>query len=391
MIIPRTAADTARRLAQGFPIVAITGPRQAGKTTLARALFADKPYVSLEDPVERDFATRDPRSFLARFARGGVLDEAQRAPELFSYLQGVVDTRNRMGEFVLTGSQQFALTAGITQSLVGRVGQVHLLPFSLAELEQGGLRPATLEQALWTGGYPPLHDRRVALGDWFPNYVATYLERDVRQLLAVRDLGLFQRFLAMCAARCGQLLNLSSLASDCGITHVTAREWLTVLEASYVVVLLRSHHRNFGKRLVKAPKLYFVDTGLAAWLIGIRDAATLQTHAQRGALFESLVISEVLKHEYGAGRPGEMTFWRDSAGHEIDLVLPVGGRLQPVEIKSGRTFSSDWPSQAMAWARQVGADSLPPVIVYGGSDGYEREGYRVVGWRDLAQPEVSTG
>ena len=388
-MIPRTAADTARRLARGFPIVALTGPRQSGKTTLARALFSDKPYVSLEDPVERDFATRDPRSFLARYAHGGVLDEAQRAPELFSYLQGVVDARNRMGEFVLTGSQQFGLTAGITQSLAGRAGLVHLLPFSLAELERVGLRPASLEQALWHGGYPPLHDRRIAPGDWFSNYVATYVERDVHQLLAVRDLGLFQRFLGMCAARTGHLLNLSSLASDCGITHVTARQWLSVLEASYVVVLLRPYHSNFGKRLVKTPKLYFVDVGLAAWLLGIRDAEALQTHAQRGALFESLVISEVLKHEYNAGRRGEMYFWRDSAGHEIDLLLPVGDRLQPIEIKSGRTFSSDWSAQALYWARLVGDLSLPPIILYGGSDRYEREGCRVVGWRDLALPAAA--
>ena len=240
-MLNRSAFSTALRLAQGFPVLAITGPRQSGKTTLARTLFADKPYVSLEDPEERSFADADPRGFLARFPQGAILDEVQRCPDLFSYLQGVVDTRRRMGEFILTGSQQFGLMSNISQSLAGRVGLLQLLPFSLAELKEGGLLPATLDVAMLQGCYPPLYDRPVAPGDWFPNYVSTYLERDVRQLLAVRDLSLFQRFLKMCAARSGQLLNLSALAADCGISHVTAREWMTVLEASYVVYLLRPY------------------------------------------------------------------------------------------------------------------------------------------------------
>ena len=383
-MLARAALDTLLRLARAFPVIAITGPRQSGRTTLARAVFADKPYVSLEDPEERAFAAADPRGFIARFERGAVFDEAQRSPQLFSYLQGVVDARGRVGDFVLTGSQQFGLMSGITQSLAGRVGLLHLLPFSLAELEQAGLAPRSLEQALWQGGYPPLHDRRIAPGDWFPNYVASYLERDVRRLLAVRDLALFQRFLKMCAARTGQLLNLSSLAADCGITHVTAREWLTVLEASYVVVLLRPYHRNYGKRLVKTPKLYFLDVGLAAWLLGVRDAASMVVHAQRGALFETMVISEILKHEFNAGRTGELYFWRDSAGNEVDLLLPAGERQQPVEIKSGSTFSPDWLAPARRWAALAGDEALPPIIVFGGSGRYEREGCRVVGWRDLA-------
>jgi predicted AAA+ superfamily ATPase len=253
-------------------------------------------------------------------------------------------------------------------------------------LTLAGFAPRSLEQALWQGGYPPLHDRRIEPGDWFPNYVATYLERDVRQMLAVRDLAVFQRFVKMCAARSGQLLNLSSLAADCGITHVTAREWLSVLEASYLVVLLRPYHRNYGKRLVKTPKLYFLDPGLAAWLLGIRDAESLMAHAQRGALFETLVISEILKHEFNAGRTGELYFWRDHAGHEVDLLMPTGNRLQPIEIKSGSTFSPDWPAQARRWMAWAGDEALRPIIVYGGSGRYAREGCRVVGWRDLALP-----
>ena len=226
----------------------------------------------------------------------------------------------------------------------------------------------------------PLHP-----ADWFPNYVSTYLERDVRQLLAVRDLSLFQRFLKMCAARSGQLLNLSALAADCGISHVTAREWMTVLEASYIVYLLRPHHRNFGKRLVKMPKLYFLDTGLMAYLLGIRDVNTLATHALRGALFETLVVSEWVKRQFNAGQIAELYFWRDSAGHEVDMLIPNGNQFMPVEIKSGSTFSNDWTAALRKLSALFGDAALPPGIVYGGEGQYEREGCQVVGWRALAE------
>jgi predicted AAA+ superfamily ATPase len=383
-MLNRSAFSTALRLAQGFPVLAITGPRQSGKTTLARTLFADKPYVSLEDPEERSFADSDPRGFLARFPQGAILDEVQRCPDLFSYLQGVVDKRKRMGEYILTGSQQFGLMSNISQSMAGRVGLLQLLPFSLAELREGGLLPATLDEMMLRGCYPPLYDRPVAPGDWFPNYVTTYLERDVRQLLAVRDLSLFQRFLKMCAARSGQLLNLSALGADCGISHVTAREWMTVLEASYIVYLLRPHHQNFGKRLVKMPKLYFLDTGLMAYLLGIRDVNTLTTHASRGALFETMVVSEWVKRQFNAGQVAELYFWRDSAGHEVDLLIPQGNQFMPVEIKSGSTFSSDWTAGLRKLSALFGDAALAPGIVYGGDGQYERDGCRVVGWQALA-------
>ena len=386
-MINRAAYSTALRLAQGFPVLAITGPRQSGKTTLARTLFAGKPYVSLEDPEEREFADADPRGFLARFPQGAILDEVQRCPGLFSYLQGVVDERKRMGEFILTGSQQFGLMSNIAQSLAGRVGLLQLLPFSLAELKEGGMLPVALDTMMLQGGYPPLYDRPVAPADWFPNYVSTYLERDVRQLLAVRDLSLFQRFLKMCAARSGQLLNLSALAADCGISHVTAREWMTVLEASYIVYLLRPYHRNFGKRRVKMPKLYFLDTGLMAYLLGIRDDESLATHASRGMLFETLVVSEWVKRQFNAGQVAELYFWRDSAGHEVDLLVLNGSLLQPVEIKSGSTFSSDWTAALRKLSAIFGDAALPPGIVYGGEGQYEREGCRVVGWQALAEKD----
>lgn len=382
-MIKRQAEILARTLARGFPIVAFTGPRQSGKTTLARELFAGHAYVTLEDPVEKEYALRDPRGFLARFADGAVIDEAQRCPELFSYLQGLVDARRRMGDFILTGSQQFGLRSGISQSLAGRVGLVELLPFSVAELEQAGKLPASLDAALLQGAYPPLFDREIPPQLWFSNYVATYVERDVRQLLAVRDLDLFQRFVKLCAARTGQLLNLSALAADCGISQPAAREWLAVLETSYLVMRLPPYFRNFGKRLVKTPKLYFLDTGLAAWLLGIRDAETMNTHAMRGALFETWVVADLVKQRFNAGQPHDLHFWRDNVGHEVDVVFEAGDRLQPVEIKSGATFAADWPAAARKWASFAGEAALPPWIVYGGDDSYDREGVGVVGWREV--------
>lgn len=289
-MIRRIATHPLQRVAKGFPIIVLTRPRQSGKTTLAKAVFADKAYVSLENPDEREFAENDPRRFLQRFDDGAILDEVQRCPALLSWLQGLVDERGRMGDFILTGSAQFDLISGITQSLAGRVGRIELLPLSAGELAGTKKLPRSLDEMLYRGSYPALYDRDLSADDWFPNYVATYLERDVRQLIAVRDLTQFQRFIEMCAARSGQLLNLAALGADCGISAVTACEWLSVLEASYLVMRLPPYHRNFGKRLVKTPKLYFLDVGLMAWLLGIRDAATIETHASRGALFETYVV-----------------------------------------------------------------------------------------------------
>jgi len=384
-VIPRTALDTILRLARGFPVVALTGPRQSGKTTLARAAFAGKPYVSLESADQLAYATADTRRFLAAYPDGAVIDEVQRCPELFSYLQGWVDERRRMGDFVLTGSQQFGLMSKISQSLAGRVGLVHLLPFSQSELAGAGMAPANVDLALWQGAYPALYDRKLSPADWFPNYVATYVERDLRQLLAVRELSQFQRFLKMCAARSGQLLNLSSLAADCGISHVTARQWLSVLEASYIVRLLPPYHRNFGKRLVKTPKLYFIDVGLAVWLLGIREPRAISTHAMRGALFETFVVGEFIKQRHNAGQPAELYFWRDNIGHEIDLLFEAEGRLQPIEIKSGMTFSYDWLDGARRWKSYAGEEGFEPWIIYGGDRSFDTGGCRVFSWRSLAE------
>lgn len=383
-MIPRTLSLTLQRLCRGFPVIALTGPRQSGKTTLARAEFADKPYISLEDPAERAFAEEDPKGFLARFPDGAVFDEVQRWPDLFSWLQGRVDEDRRPGRFVLTGSQQFGLLAGISQSLAGRVAMTQLLPFSLTELAQAERLPHDLDTYLLTGAYPALHGPGPTAQDWFPAYVATYIERDVRQVLNVQNLPTFQRFLRLTAARTGQLLNLSALAGETGISQGTAKAWLAVLESSYLVHLLPPYHRNFGKRLVKTPKLYFTDVGLAAWLLGIRTPDMLALHPLRGALFESFVVSEFLKLRYAAGQPSGLFFWRDNNGLECDLLFETAQGLQAIEIKSGRTVTGDYIAAGRKAARFADAEALTPWLIHGGEDNYERSGVKVMGWQSLA-------
>ena len=384
-MIPRAATQTLLHLAQGYPILAITGPRQSGKTTLAKATFAEKRYISLEDPDERLFATEDPRGFLARFPDGAILDEAQHCPALFSYLQTLVDNKRQMGQFVLTGSQQFGLMSNISQTLAGRVGLVQVLPFSLSELQHAGIVVKQLDELLYRGLYPPLYDRDLEPAHWFSNYVMTYVERDVRQLIEVQNLSLFQRFLKMCAARTGQLLNLSSLSNDCGISHTTARKWLSVLEAGYIVFLLQPHHQNFGKRLVKTPKLYFHDTGLAAFLLGIRDTEHLSIHSSRGALFENFVISELLKKRFNAGLSANLYFWRNNIGDEIDVILEQGSKLQPIEIKSAQTIAPQFMSGLNKWMGIAGETALPPQLIYGGTESMTRNGVQILSWQAINQ------
>lgn len=382
-MIPRQAATTLARLAHGYPVLVLTGPRQAGKTTLARAAFAGKRYVSLESPDERQFAAEDPRGFLARFPDGGIIDEAQHCPSLFSYLQTLVDLDGRMGLFVLTGSQNFGLLAEITQSLAGRAGVVQLLPFGLAELSAAGIAPAMLDELLLRGLYPPLYDRPLETDSWYASYVMTYLERDVRQLANVHDLNLFQRFLRLCAARSGQLLNLSNLALETGVSANTARNWLSILEASYLIHLLPPHHRNLGKRVVKTPKLYFFDSGLAAALMGIRTTEQMALHPQRGSLFETFVVAEFLKRRFNAGLSSNLYFWRDNSGTEVDLLVEEGAALHPVEIKSGQTYTPDMAAALNKWRRYAGECAGPPRIVYGGGESFQRSGVRVRSWREL--------
>lgn len=383
MPVARAAAKTLRRFARGYPVLTITGPRQSGKTTLARTTFPGKRYVSLENPDERLFATQDPKGFLDRFPDGAILDEVQHCPDLLSYLQTRVDREKRMGLFVLTGSQNFQMIPGITQSLAGRAGLVQLLPFSLAELAAADLAPAALNDFLLKGLYPPLYDRELDPPEWYGNYLMTYLERDVRQIAKVHDLILFQRFVRMCAARTGQLLNLSSLASDCGVSQGTARNWITILQASYVLFLLQPHHENFGKRLVKTPKLYFHDTGLAAALLGIQNAEHMAVHPARPALFETFVANEFLKARYNAGLASNLYFWRDNVGNEVDIVIENGSLLQPVEVKSSKTLAEDAFDGLRHWLKFAGKKSEHPLLVYGGEEGFERSGIAVRSWLSL--------
>ena len=318
-----------------------------------------------------------------------MIDEAQRCPELFSYLQGIVDRRPEAGQFILTGSQHFGLVQRITQSLAGRVGFVNLLPFSAPELQSGGWLPTSLDAALLHGGYPPVFDMPAAPERWYNAYLATYVERDVRQLRNVQDLPAFQRVLRLCAGAVGQLADLTRIGNDAGVDQKTVRAWLGVLEASYILFRLQPHHRNFRKRLVKTPKLYFYDVGVAARLIGIESAEQMSTHPLRGALFENWVVIEHLKRRWNAGRQSNLYFWRSHGGLEIDLVLEQGQVLAPVEVKSGATVSSDWLRRVRRWRELAGDAAGRPVVVYGGDQAQQRSDADIVPWRQLAQlPEI---
>lgn len=382
-MLKRAAANLTKRLAKEFKIVAIVGPRQSGKTTLARKVFPKLPYVSLEAPDNLEFAREDPRRFLEMYAKGAVIDEVQRCPSLFSYLQGVVDQTRKPGRFILTGSQHFGLLEGITQSLAGRVGFVRLLPFSLAELKANDRAPDSLDAYLLKGSYPPLYDQPLDPERWLDAYITTYVERDVRQLLNVRDLALFQRFVRLCAGNIGQLLNRSRLGADLGVDQKTVESWLGILETSFILFRLQPHHRNFRKRLVKSPKLYFHDVGLAARLIGIEAAKDIFTHPLRGALFENMVVSELIKGRSERGKSENLYFWRSHVGKEIDVVADRGGRLRPIEIKAGATIASDWVSELKHWTDLAGKAAVQPTLIYGGEQSQKRSGVELIPWREI--------
>lgn len=383
-MIPRLIANKLKQLTYQYPVVAITGPRQSGKTTLVRNIFPQRPYLSLEDPDVRSFALEDPRGFLSGNPEGIILDEVQRAPDLFSYIQTRVDEIGKEGLYILTGSFNFSLMEGISQSLAGRVGLLNLLPFSFAELDYANRLPDLLEDLLFTGSYPRIYDKRIPAAEWYANYVTTYLERDVRSVKNITDLDVFQRFLKMCAARSGQILNLSSLGDDCGITHNTAKSWLSVLQASFIVYLLRPHHKNFNKRLIKSSKLYFYDTGLLSYLIGIDSPENLSTHAFRGPMFETWVISELLKGRLNRGLKENLFFWRDNSGHEIDCIVEQGDRLLPLEIKSGQTITQDYFKGLKYWSKISQTPGKEAYLVYGGSMDQKRGEGNVLGWRSFA-------
>ncbi|MCX6701064.1 MAG: ATP-binding protein [Methanomicrobiales archaeon] len=384
-MIKRDAEKKLKRLAEEFPAVSVIGPRQSGKTTLVRSVFPEKPYVLLEDPDTRAFAYEDPRSFLAQFEKtGAIIDEVQRVPELFSYLQGVLDKYNRPGQFILTGSQNFLLMESISQSLAGRVGIIRLLPLSMRELFRGGFPIKPYEEYLYTGFFPRLYSNPIEPADFYSSYIQTYLERDLHQLKQVHNLSTFQTFLKMCAFRNGQIVNYSSLAQDCGITHNTAKEWLSLLLTSCIIILIRPHHKNFNKRLVKMPKLYFTDPGLAVHLAGIQSPDNLIYHPLKGGLFESLIVTEFLKCRFNQAKEANLFFWRDQHGHEIDCLIEYRGtELVPVEIKSGRTVNNDYFKEIAYWNTLSGNPPGRSFVVYGGDQSQQRNAGHLVGFSDL--------
>jgi uncharacterized protein len=373
------------RLAEGFPVLALTGPRQSGKTTLAQQAFEGYAYVSLEDADVRERALADPRGFLAQHGDGVIIDEAQRAPELLSYLQTHVDQSKHMGRVVLTGSQNMLLSVHISQSLAGRAAYVELLPLAYTEMQAKADR-MSLGQLIVQGSYPALYQRTVAHRDWLASYISTYVERDVRSISRVADLAQFQRFLRMMAARCGQLLNLNSVAADLGIAQTTARDWLHVLEASYIAYRLEPYFGNFGKRLVKTPKLYFYDTGVCAHLLGLSDPADFAVHPMRGALFENYLINEFAKYKRNHGKATLPYFWRDNIGNEVDLLLEAEGKLWPIEFKSGSTFQSEWLNALKRWpTHAASAHKGPDMLISSAPGSYQREGLEIAHWRDAVK------
>ncbi|OYU43469.1 MAG: AAA family ATPase [Burkholderiales bacterium PBB4] len=384
-MIIRNITPVLKRLAGQYPVITLTGPRQSGKTTLAKSLFPDKPYVTLEDPDTRRFAMDDPRGFLSNYAHGAILDEVQRAPDLPSYLQGMVDANAQPGRFILTGSQQFELMTQVTQSLAGRTAVLRLLPFTLAEAQR--LRGSTplpdLPQTLLSGFYPRIHDQRLDPSQALADYFTTYVERDLRQLAAVHDLQRFERFVRVCAGRTGQLLNLDSLGNDAGVSHATARAWVDLLLTSYIVHLLPPWFTNSGKRLIKSPKLYFYDVGLACWLLGLRTPEQVSRDPLWGSLFENFVIMEALKDRLNAGESPEMYFYRDSDGNEVDLLLPTGGKLHAIDIKAGATVNPDYFKGLKTFAAHNPQAMAGGGVVYGGTQSQSRSDWNVHSWLDL--------
>ena len=390
MAVERLLRPVLHRRAATSPVVVLTGPRQSGKTTLVRSLFAEKPYANLEAPDVRQRALQDPRGFLEGFPEGAVLDEVQRAPDLLSYIQVDVDGRRQPGRWILTGSQNLLLLAGVSQSLAGRAALLELWPFSLAELRAAGWMAEDLFSLLWRGGYPALFDRGEDAAEWLASYVATYVERDVRQTLNIGDLLAFQTFLRLAATRTGQLLNLSQLGSDAGITHNTAKSWVGVLEASYLALRLPSFHRNLGKRLVKTPKLHLLDSGIACYLLGIRTPEELRLHPLRGAILESWVCAEIMKAHLNMGQRPGLSFFRDAHGLALDVMVEKGAQLMGVEVKSGATVPVEAFEPLDAVAKLI-PELRTRLIVHGGSESWSIRQGRAVSYRELDRVEWVQG
>lgn len=385
MFIKRKIAARLKKLSTQFPVLGILGPRQSGKTTLAKALFPNYKYINLEELDTRLFAADDPRRFLKSIEKeeGVILDEIQRVPDLMSYIQGDVDKKQKAGFFILTGSENILLNQHINQSLAGRIALTTLLPLSLEELEEASLSPQDLESTLFKGFYPPLFQKNRDHKEWLQSYIQTYIERDVRNIKQITDLSLFQKFLQLCAGRVGQILDLTSLGNDCGITAHTVRAWLSILEATYVIFLLQPHYKNFSKRLIKSPKLYFYDTGIACHLLSIQSPEELITHYLRGGLFESMILSDLSKQRFNSGHSSNLYYWRDKSGLEVDCIIDQGIALTPIEIKSAETINTDFFTALTKWNQLAGNDPANSYIIYGGKEKQIRSQGTVLGWNHL--------
>jgi hypothetical protein len=381
-MIEREITDRLKALFEQYPFVTVTGPRQSGKTTLCRAAFPNHEYVNLEAPDDRDFAESDPRGFLARLGDGAIIDEVQYVPGLLSYLQVLADERGRNGQFVLTGSEQFQISDAISQSLAGRTALLRLLPLSLRERRRAGAS-AAIDDIIYSGFYPRIHDQGLDPRQAMRDYFETYVERDVRRLGGIRNLSAFRLFVRLCAGRVGQLVNLSSLGSDAGVSHTTAREWLAVLERSYIAFQLPPFHANIRKRLVRSPKLYFYDVGLATYLVGIESPSQVATHHLRGALFENVVVSEALKYGFNRDRQPSLSFFRDQGGLECDLFYETGHGIKAIEVKSGSTVASDYFTSLNRVAGLV-PDVSTKTVVYGGTARQSRGDCAVVPLAEFA-------
>ncbi|MCC6413363.1 MAG: ATP-binding protein [Saprospiraceae bacterium] len=379
-MIQRQMAAKAGALLEKYPLIAISGPRQSGKTTLAKLIRPEYRYVNLELEENRSFAAEDPHHFLQKYQGGVILDEVQNVPSLFPYLKHYTDERGRTGEYILTGSQHFLLLEKITQSLAGRVGLLQLLPLSLQEMQTAGQKPATSELFVLNGCYPRIFDKNMAPSDFFPSYISTYVERDVRQIINVNDLRLFRQFLVACAGRVGQVVNFHSMGSILGIDSKTLKSWLGILEASFITYLLPPYHRNFDKRIIKSPKLYFYDTGLACSLLNILTEDQLDAHFAKGALFENAIINDLMKQYLNIGQPPAFYFWQDSNQKEIDLLIETGAQLKAIEIKAGKTFNTEFAKNLSGFQETASPTKVQSYVVYGGQEGQQREKYTVLPW-----------
>lgn len=382
-MIERTQQAKLIQLATKYPFVTITGPRQSGKSTLAELTFPNYQRVSLEDLDNREFATEDPRGFIATYPSQTIIDEVQRVPSLLSYLQTHTDREHRMGMYILTGSQNMELMEAVDQSLAGRVGILTLLPFSHEEMSHAGILPPNIDQEIFNGAYPSIYDRTIDPTDYYPNYIKTYIERDVRQMKAIGELSKFRKLLKLCAGRIGQLLNKSSLAVECGVTSPTIDSWLSILEESYILYFLRPDYNNFSKRLVKSPKLYFYDTGLACSLLEIKNVTQIRSHYLRGGLFENMVINEFHKRAYNRGIEPSLSFWHDSSGYEVDLIQTEAEKQYGYEIKSGATFSKEFFKGLNYWGKLSGAGPQQKNVVYGGKQTMQTSDGKAIAWNKI--------